>query len=447
MNRMKRRSGKKNRGTYRYRGKPRDKSLPAADGMSAARPLEAPPDGQLPAAYVSTHLRHPLIYRKRLLRVDHSAQPGNLVAVYVEPDELLGYGLYNPKSEIAVRMISYESELPGNEHWQGLLSRAVQLRRDMLRLDDVTDTYRVVHAEADGLPGLVIDKFGEVISAEVFSLGMFQRATAILKLLAPMCGAKHHLVQPGPHTLAQEGFDARSVLSDDCPKSVVVQEFGTKFRVRFGGGHKTGFFCDQRDNRLMLTKFCQDKSVLDLCCYTGGFAVQAMRLGKAREATGVDLDAAPLELAKENARLNQVSANFVQADAFPYMRDMLRNGRTFDVVVLDPPKLIRTRKEIDEGTRKHFDLNRLAMQLVAPGGLLVSCSCAGLLSWEEFQRLLNAAARQAGPPSATPWPDGRPKHDPRGMQIIAKCGPGGDHPIDSVVTETEYLKAVWMRMA
>ncbi len=169
-------------------------------------------------------------------------------------------------------------------------------------------------------------------------------------------------------------------------------------------------------------------------------------MGEATAVTGVDLEEAPLQLARDNAKLNRVDAKFVQADAFGYMRDMLRNGVKYDVVVLDPPKLIRSRREIEEGTRKHFDLNRLAMQLVAPGGLLLSCSCAGLLSWEEFQRLLCAAARQAGPPSATPWPDGRPRHEPRNMRIIAKTGAGGDHPIDSVVSETEYLKAVWMRM-
>jgi 23S rRNA (cytosine1962-C5)-methyltransferase len=417
-----------------------------AKSFGAGRTLAVAAGEPLPAAYVSTAVRHPLIYRKRLLRVDAAAQPGDLVAVYVEPDELLGHGLYNPKSEIAMRMIRYGEDLPDVDFWQGLLQQAVDLRQEMLGLDEITDTYRVVHAEADRLPGLVIDKFGDVLSAEVFSLGMFQRAGAILELLAPHCGARHWMVQPGPHTLAQEGFEAKPVLSGDCPSNVVVQEFGTRFHVRFEGGHKTGFFCDQRENRRLLASYCPGRSVLDLCCYSGGFAVQAMQLGKAREATGVDLDAAPLTLAKENAKLNRVDVHFVQADAFPYMRDMLRNGRKFDVVILDPPKLIRSRKEIEEGTRKHFDLNRLAMQLVSPGGLLLSCSCAGLLSWEEFQRLLNAAARQAGPPEATPWPDGRPRHAPRNMQIIAKTGAGGDHPIDSVVTETEYLKAAWMRM-
>ena len=435
----------KDRRTRRSQGKHRAKSSPAASSYQGERPLAIDTGDALPAGFLSTALRHPLIYRKRLLRVDAKAQPGDLLAIYAEPDELLGYGLYNPKSEIAARILRYGTELPDAPFWQQLLQRAVSLRQDVLQLDRDTDTFRVVHAEGDQLPGLVIDKFGDVLSAEIFSLGMFQRCKSILKLLAPLCGTRHWLAQPGPHTLAQEGFQTQPLQSDGCPPSVVVQEFGTQFNVQFEGGHKTGFFCDQRENRRRLASFCSGRSVLDLCCYTGGFAIQAMRLGQAKEATGVDLDEAPLQMARQNARLNRVGAKFVQADVFPYMRDMLRNGRKFDVVVLDPPKLIRSRKEIDEGTRKHFDLNRLAMQLVAPGGLLLSCSCAGLLSWEEFQRLLNAAARQAGPPQETPWPDGRPRHAARTMQIIDKSGAGGDHPIDSVVSETEYLKAVWMR--
>jgi 23S rRNA (cytosine1962-C5)-methyltransferase len=215
-----------------------------------------------------------------------------------------------------------------------------------------------------------------------------------------------------------------------------VQEFGTRFRVKFDGGHKTGFFCDQRDNRRRLADFCRGQQVLDLCCYTGGFAVQAARLGQATHVTGVDLDHVPLTLARENANLNQVRVKFVQADAFAYMRDIINQGRQFDVVVLDPPKLIRTRAELEEGTRKHFALNRLAMQLVRPGGVLLSCSCAGLLQEAEFVSLLVAAARRANvEPGRGPG---------RELRFLAKCGAAPDHPVAGNCLETEYLKAVWM---
>lgn len=405
------------------------------------RELSPDPAAPIPAVVVSSRAAHPLIYRKRVRRAE-GAQAGDLAAVYDESQQLLGYGLYNARSEISVRMLWYDPELPGDAAWDARLQEAVSLRRDLLRLDETTDAYRVVHAEADGLSGLVVDRLGDVLSAEAFSLGMYQRAEAILARLAPQCGTQHSLIRTSPAFLSQEGADPPPILSPELPSQVTVTEYGTRFRVRFEGGHKTGFFCDQRENRKRLAEFCAGKSVLDVCCYTGGFSVQAKRLGQAADVTGVDLDQAPLELARENANLNQVRIKFVHADAFAYMRDMARSGRSYDVVVLDPPKLIRTRTEFEEGKRKHFDLNRLAMSLVRPGGLLLSCSCAGLLSESDFVQLLVAAARQSGGESSESYGNSRTR--PRPMRILARTGAAADHPVAANCQETEYLKAVWM---
>ncbi|HZL88180.1 MAG TPA: class I SAM-dependent rRNA methyltransferase [Pirellulaceae bacterium] len=404
--------------------------------------LDLPADQPLPRVVAKSVGLHPLLYRKRIERIDREARPGDLVAVYAE-DRLAGYGLVNPKAEIAVRMLSLGDQRPDESWWRSRLETAVRLRREILRLEGVTDSYRVIHAESDGLPGLVVDKLGDVLSAECFSIGMYLRAEAILKLLSPLVGTKHTLIRTGPATLSQEGFEGPPIASDGLSPRVTIQEFGTRFRVDFAGGHKTGFFCDQRDNRRMLASFCSGKSVLDLCCYSGGFAIQAKKLGGAAEVTGVDLDEEPLALARENANLNQVRVRFVQADAFAYMRDMLANGRQYDVVVLDPPKLIRNRAELEEGTRKHFDLNRLAMQLVVGGGLMVSCTCAGLLAPDEFLRLIYAAARQAGTEIAGSSP---PRRAARTCQILAKTGAAPDHPVAAHCPETEYLQAVWMRL-
>jgi 23S rRNA (cytosine1962-C5)-methyltransferase len=343
-------------------------------------------------------------------------------------------------------MLTFGAVLPDEAFWQGRLAAAVELRRGMLRLDEAGSACRLVHAEGDGLSGLVVDRFADVLSAEAFSLGMYQRAEELLRRLAAICGARHTLLRASPQFLSQEGCEPPPLASPELPRQVVVEEFGTRFRVQFSGGHKTGFFCDQRDNRRRLADFCGGRSVLDLCCYSGGFAVQAKRLGGAAEVTGVDLDEEPLQLARENARLNRVAARFVQADVFPYMRDMLAQGRRYDVVVLDPPKLIRTRAEIEDGTRKHFDLNRLAMQLVAPGGLLLTCCCSGLLGDEEFRRLVAAAARQAGPPCGEPDAEGRRRHAPRTLQILSRTGAAADHPVAANVPEGEYLKAIWARL-
>ncbi|MBI1899859.1 MAG: class I SAM-dependent rRNA methyltransferase [Planctomycetia bacterium] len=421
----------------------------APSGPRVLRPRALCPDPAdgLPAVIVKGSSGYPNIYRKRLGKVDAAARPGDLVAVYSAEQELLGYGLYNPRSEIAVRVVREGPELPDEAFFDGRLRSAVSLRRELLKLDDATDAYRLIHAESDGFSGLVIDRLGDVLSVEAFSLGMYVRAEEIVQRLAAMCGTKHFIVRPGPAFVSQEGYEAPVIASEGLPATVTVREHGSRFRVRFAGGHKTGFFCDQRENRRLLAGFCGGGSVLDLCCYSGGFAIQAKRLGGAAEVTGVDLDEEPLALARENANLNQVRVAFVQADIFAYMRDMLRAGRQYDVVVLDPPKLIRSREEIEEGRRKHFDMNRLAVQLVRPGGLLLSCSCSGLLSEEEFLRLLFAAARQAGTgPTGAAVDAPSSRRGGRNVQVLMKTGAAADHPVSARCPETEYLKAVWMRV-
>jgi 23S rRNA (cytosine1962-C5)-methyltransferase len=408
------------------------------------RSLELPADDALPKVRLRSVRRHPHLFRKLIGEADRAARPGDLVAVENPQGEHFGYGLYNPRAEIAVRMLSLGRSPPGSEFWDEKLLRAVELRRDLLRLAAAGDACRIVHAEADGLSGLVIDRYGDVLSAEVFSLAMFQRSRALLERLGRMLGTRHTLVQVPAQTHGQEGFQAEPVRSPGLPDEVVVTEWGSRFRVRFEEGHKTGFFCDQRENRRRLAELCPGRTVLDLCCYTGGFAIQAKRLGNAADVTAVDLDEKAIALARDNARLNQQKVSFVHADAFGYMRDMIANGRTFDVVVLDPPKLIRNRRDLEEGTRAHLDLNRLAIQLVADGGLLLSCSCSGLLEEAEFLRLLQAASRQAGKPArSTGAVPTVPGHS---LQILAKTGAAPDHPVAADCPETEYLKAIWMRV-
>ena len=354
---------------------------------------------------------------------------------------LFGYGIYNPKSEIAVRVVSWSSSLPDENYWNELIERAVDLRVHTLGLDRVTSSYRVLHAEADGFPGLAVDRFGDCLSAEVFSIAMAPRVELILSKLAARLGTKHWSIRPGPHLESQEGFRFPSNASPGHPNYVTIKEHGTKYQVDFGTGHKTGFFCDQRDNRLLISDLCQGKSVLDLCCYTGGFSVMAAARGNASDVTGIDLDEEPLKTAKRNAAINDTKIKFTQADAFAYMRDMLRGNKMFDVVVLDPPKLIRNRSEIEEGTRKHFDLNRLAMQLVKPGGVLLTCSCAGLLPTSEFTRLVRAAARSAFRPS-----DWNPKPVARNTQLLLQSGAAPCHPVSANCPETEYFKSILVRL-
>lgn len=374
-------------------------------------------------------LWHPFVFRKRLGLISRDAMPGDMVELVGSNNEALGYGLFNPGAEIAVRVLRTGQHRPDEVWWSDRLAEAVALRRETLKLDDETEAYRLIHAEADGLPGLVVDRFGDVLVAECFSLGMYQRAEAILAQLETLAGTTHGVVRAAPMSQDHEGFAADPYGSAEVPGKITIQEFGTRFRINFAGGHKTGFYCDQRDNRKHLARFCAGKSVLDLCCYTGGFAIQAKRLGNAAEVTGVELDEETVQLARENAKLNQLKINFVQAEVFGYMRDMLRNQRRYDVVILDPPKLIRGRIETEEGRHKYFDLNRLAMQLVNPGGILLTCSCSGLLDMPEFTKIV-CAAPEVG----------------RRAQIIGKGGAAPDHPISTVCPETEYLKTICVRL-
>jgi len=425
-------------GSHRPRP-PKEKSV----DVLARRSLDLPA-GKLPRVVVKTPSGNPLFYRKRIAHADPAAGIGDLVKVEFDTDSPLGYGIYNPRAEISLRMLSWEADPPDRMFWESRLLDACRLREEFLVLPQVTDAYRLIHAEGDNLSGLIVDRYGDVLSAEVFSLAMYQRIDEILDILERHCGTKHRIVRTGPQVHGQEGFLADPVGSSSLPEQVVIQEYGTRFKVRFQGGHKTGFFCDQRENRRELARHCADKTVLDLCSYTGGFAIQAKKLGNAKEVTGVELDEHPLAIAKENAALNQSRVNFVQADIFAYMRDMVQNGRQYDVVLLDPPKLIRSRMEIEQGTRTHFDMNRLALQLVKPGGLFVSCTCAGLLGWEEFLKMIHAASRQAGPQRERI--EGEYLKPYRQLQLVDRSGAGGDHPIAMHCPETEYLKLAWMRV-
>ncbi len=406
-----------------------EQRLPLSPEHLAQRSLALPEGEPLPQIAVRSPTRHPLLFRNRLGTYDRRARHGDLVQLTLSDGQTLGYGLFNPRSEITVRVLTHAPEAPREEWWAARIGEAVAVRRDVLKLDQSTSAYRVVHAEGDGLAGLAVDRFGDVLSVEVFSLAMYQRIDALVALLAGQCGTKHAVVRCGPQTLEQEGFSAEPFGSPRLPSHVTIEEFGTKFRIDLKDGHKTGFFCDQRDNRRKLAEFCSGKSVLDACCYTGGFALQAKVLGGAAEVTGVDLDEQAIAVARENAKLNRAQIRFVHADAFAYMRDMQRNERRYDVVVLDPPKLIRTRDETETGQKKYYDLNRLAMQLVAPGGWLVTCSCSGLMGLREFQQTVGSALPGS-----------------RNARILFRTGAAPDHPIAPHCPETEYLKALWLRL-
>jgi len=365
-----------------------------------------------------------------LADVDSAARSGDVVTVYDRQNRLFGHGFYHAKSQIAVRMLSYEPGPIDDAFFRDRLTQAIRWREKLFAGDEKTNVYRLVHAEGDALSGLIVERYAEWIAVEVFSLGVFQRIEMLKRLLAELTGIDRFMVRADDRLEQIEGFHVEPGLSDAVPLTLEVAESGIRFRVDLRGGHKTGFFADQRENRRRLAALAGRADLLDVCCYTGGFGLYAKTLGQADSVVGVDLDESALELAKRNANLNQQRIRYVHADAFGYLRQMQSSGHRYDVVVLDPPKFVGNRDEFAEGARKYSDLNTLGMMVLKPGGLLLTCSCSGSVSRQPFLDIVKAAAGRAG----------------RQMQIIDQTGAGPDHPVMADCPESEYLKAVWARV-
>jgi 23S rRNA (cytosine1962-C5)-methyltransferase len=353
-----------------------------------------------PWVQLRTFSFHPCLFPATLGGASPDAQAGDLVTVCDREGNVFGAGLYNPRARVPLRVPHHGEEAFGEAQLLGLLDRAVDLRLKELRLPETTDAFRVVHSDGDGLSGLV-DRYADMLSVEVHSLGVFQRLPSWLAHLHARLGTRHAVIAVDPGIARTEGIAVRK-LASAAVRTVRIREHGVRYEVNVTDGHKTGFFCDQRENRRRLAAWTGDRRVLDLCCYTGGFALSAKLQAGAAEVTGVDLDEKAVAQAKHNANLNQARLEWVYCDAFAYGRQMLQNGRRWEVVVVDPPKLILSREETREGERKYEDLNQLAVMVTEPGGLLVTCSCSGLLSAERFEQLTTRAAHRAGAPPAIP---------------------------------------------
>jgi 23S rRNA (cytosine1962-C5)-methyltransferase len=372
---------------------------------------------------------HPWIFQKMVEKPAQRMPGGSVVDIVDRAGQWVGRGFYNGHSRIALRVLTVNAAEPIDAgFFARRLNEAIELRRRWLGLDAVTNAYRLVHSEGDGLSGLIVDRFDASIVLEFFSAGMYRFREALQEALAGHYPGSCFYWFAEEHVQKQESFDCRS---PEPPPPGVITEHGVRFRVAPGSKHKTGFFADQRDNRRELAGFCAGKRVLDLCCNTGGFAVYAKALGQAEEVVGVDLDEQAIVLAKQNANLNQARVRFVQADLFPWLRETLPGGQRYDVVVLDPSKQTRDREEVDFALKRYLDMNRLALQAVAPGGIFLSCSCTGLVSEEAFLDTLRRAAWQAG----------------RTVQVLKVAGAAPDHPHLIHVPEGRYLKAVFCRVA
>ena len=378
------------------------------------------------------HSTHPWIFQRLVEKPAQRPKPGSLVEVAAVDGTWIGRGFYNGHSRIALRMLETDPDVAVDAAWFARkIGEAVHLRRDILRLDEVSNAWRVFHSEGDGISGLVVDRYDDLIVVEFFSAGAWRHRETIFNALREQFpGCRFHSFAD-EHVQKQESFDYKDTLGT---RPAIVSEYGIRFRADPAGAHKTGFFADQRENREWLSRQCEGKRVLDLCCNTGGFAVYAAARG-ASEVVGIDIDAAVIEIAKENAHLNSAlignrKPRFVQADIFPWLRDAANNGEQFDVVILDPAKMTRDREQVIAALKKYLDMNKLALGVVKPGGLFATFSCTGLVSEEQFLDMLRRAAFYAG----------------RTVQVLKVAGAGPDHPFLAQVPESRYLKAVFCRV-
>ena len=388
------------------------------------QPPDAVPTVRLKNAWKSSH---PWIFQRLVEKPVQRPKPGSIVDVVGVDGEWIGRGFYNGHSRIAVRVLETDRRMPVDAGWfSRKIAAAVELRRDVLGLDATSDAWRVVHSEGDGISGLVVDRYADLLVVEFFSAGAFRHREWIFEALREQFpGCRFHAFAD-EHVQKQESFDYRG---SEPAAPAVITEHGVKFRADPAGAHKTGFFADQRENRQWLSQHVEGRRVLDLCCNTGGFAVYSAVRG-ASEVVGVDIDADVIEIAKGNAKLNGVRPRFVQADIFPWLRDASNAGEQFDVVILDPAKMTRDREQVIPALKKYLDMNKLALGVVKPGGLFATFSCTGLVSEEQFLDMLRRAAFYSN----------------RTVQVLKVSGAGPDHPFLAQVQESRYLKAVFCRV-
>jgi 23S rRNA (cytosine1962-C5)-methyltransferase len=382
----------------------------------------------VPKVHLKYQTFHPSIWPKMVGEVSRDAKPGDLVEVFGKQGTRFGWGLWNPKARMPLRIVSHSMEDLDESFFENAIARAAELRRQFLKLDRATECYRCVHGDADFLPGIVADKFGDVLSVEITAFAAWMRLEHWLPLMHEAFGTRRVVVQVDADLAKIEGIPRSGGVQSDAVRSVKVLENGVRYEIDFSQGHKTGFFCDQRDNRKKFGDLCEGKTVLDLCCYSGGFSISAA-LGGATEVTAVDLDEAAVAMAKRNANLNSAKVKLTHADAFTWVRTMIENGRKWDVVMVDPPKFMFG-KEDEIGYAKYHDLNKLASQLVDKDGVMVTCSCSGQLGVEAFENIVTGVIH---------------RQDKR-LQVFDRTGAGGDHPTLSNYPESRYLKVIWGRV-
>ncbi|WP_366514928.1 class I SAM-dependent rRNA methyltransferase [Solimonas terrae] len=348
-------------------------------------------------------------------------EPGSLCRIVDSRDKPLGLGYVNPRTLLAVRLLDADSQRTIDRSWfVRRLAAALALRERLYG----EACYRLVHGEGDGLPGLIIDRYGDVLVVQVTTAGMERLKTEWLAALGELLQPRGILLRNDNAARELEGLSQENEVIGEIADPLEIREEGIGFRLSLLGGQKTGFFFDQRDNRSRLARYVRDRSVLDVFSYVGAWGLRALRDG-ASAATCLDSSQAALDVAQASAGLNGLPLDTIRDDALAGMKALRAEGRQFDVVIVDPPALIKRRKDHDAGLEHYAALNRTALHLLRDGGILVSCSCSHHLEADELQRILLRESRHLG----------------RRLQLLEQGAQGPDHPVHPAIPETRYLKA------
>jgi 23S rRNA (cytosine1962-C5)-methyltransferase len=377
--------------------------------------------------------RHPWIFSGAVERVQGYVGRGDAVEVCDSAGEWLARGTWSSGSQIRVRLFTWNPDEPVDAALiRQRIERAIQGRK-LLGYGQPGEAYRLIYAESDGLPGLIVDRYGAYLVVQLLTQAMAARAELIVSLLAELLEPRGIYERSDAEVRQKEDLPpAEGLLWGEAPpETATVEQPGARFLANIGAGQKTGAYLDQATNRLRLAAYCAGQEVLDCFCYGGGFAIAAGLAG-ARQITAIDSSASALELLRTNSALNKLATPIepIEGDVFQRLRQYRHEGRQFDVVILDPPKFAHSQSQIERATRGYKDINLIAMQILRPGGILATFSCSGLVSADLFQKIVFGAALDAK----------------RDVQISERLAQAPDHPVLLTFPEGEYLKGLICRV-
>ncbi len=378
--------------------------------------------------------RHPWVFSGAVARMEGKASLGETVDIVDAQGKWLARGAFSPSSQIRARVWTFDKEESIDIDFFTRRIQQAQTWRDWLAQRDGLDSYRLIAGESDGLPGVTIDRFGNFLVLQLLSAGAEYQRPALLSALQTLYPTCSVYDRSDVAVRKKEGMELTQglVVGELPPELLPIEENGMKLYVDIQAGHKTGYYLDQRDSRLATRRYVADKRVLNCFSYTGGFAISAL-MGNCRQVVSVDTSQEALDVAKKNVELNQLDlskAEFVRDDVFKLLRKYRDQGEKFDVIVMDPPKFVENKSQLMGACRGYKDINMLAIQLLNPGGVLMTFSCSGLMTTDLFQKIIADAAIDAG----------------RDVQFIEQFRQAADHPVIAPYPEGLYLKGFACRV-